>query len=502
MINKDLRPTSSARLQSVLQAIAGKIGRLSPGMQRWLKICALMLAALLLAFTVSVPLDLYSQCVFGIGCFVVALMLRRHTGRFQVLLLIALSLTISLRYMFWRVSSTLAFENWGDVIFGYALLAAEIYSLVVLCLGYLQTAWPLQRKPQLMTGPPSEWPTVDIFIPTYNESLDIVSLTILASQAIDWPKDKLRVHVLDDGRREEFRQFCDSAGVNYLTRDNNRHAKAGNLNEALKLTDGEFVAIFDADHVPTRSFLQICLGWFRKDVNLAMLQTPHFFFSPDPFEKNLNTFRSVPNEGELFYGLVQDGNDLWNATFFCGSCAVMRRSALMEIGGIAVETLTEDAHTALKMSRAGYNTAYLAIPQAAGLATESLARHIRQRVRWARGMAQIFRIDIRAAPMLPQRHAALLLWLATSDFPDRAAHFPVFRRAHLSCVGVDDLRLCVASCVASQPDEFHDPETISPFLLERGLRDGTGLVHHVAGVAGHGESQTGRIQCYREGGRD
>jgi cellulose synthase (UDP-forming) len=393
MINKDLRPTSSARLQSVLQAIAGKIGRLSPGMQRWLKICALMLAALLLAFTVSVPLDLYSQCVFGIGCFVVALMLRRHTGRFQVLLLIALSLTISLRYMFWRVSSTLAFENWGDVIFGYALLAAEIYSLVVLCLGYLQTAWPLQRKPQLMTGPPSEWPTVDIFIPTYNESLDIVSLTILASQAIDWPKDKLRVHVLDDGRREEFRQFCDSAGVNYLTRDNNRHAKAGNLNEALKLTDGEFVAIFDADHVPTRSFLQICLGWFRKDVNLAMLQTPHFFFSPDPFEKNLNTFRSVPNEGELFYGLVQDGNDLWNATFFCGSCAVMRRSALMEIGGIAVETLTEDAHTALKMSRAGYNTAYLAIPQAAGLATESLARHIRQRVRWARGMAQIFRID-------------------------------------------------------------------------------------------------------------
>ncbi|MFT2598211.1 hypothetical protein ACMWP3_25440, partial [Escherichia coli] len=83
-----------------------------------------------------------------------------------------------------------------------------------------------------------------------------------------------------------------------------------------------------ADHVPTRSFLQICMGWFYKDPKLAMLQTPHFFFSPDPFEKNLNTFRSVPNEGELFYGLVQDGNDLWNAAFFCGSCAVMRRTAL------------------------------------------------------------------------------------------------------------------------------------------------------------------------------
>ena len=101
----------------------------------------------------------------------------------------------------------------------------------------------------------------------------------------------------------------------------------------------------------------------------------------------------MPNEGELFYGLVQDGNDLWNATFFCGSCALLRRSMVEEIGGIAVETVTEDAHTALKLHRLGYTTAYLSIAQAAGLATESLSSHIGQRIRWARGMTQIFRID-------------------------------------------------------------------------------------------------------------
>ena len=157
--------------------------------------------------------------------------------------------------------------------------------------------------------------------------------------------------------------------------------------------EGEFVAIFDCDHIPTRSFLQVSIGWFLRDPKLAMLQTPHVFFSPDPFEKNLGTFRTTPNEGELFYGLIQDGNDLWNATFFCGSCAVLRRAPLLEVGGIAVETVTEDAHTALKMNRAGYNTAYLAIPQAAGLATESLSGHIGQRIRWARGMAQICRVD-------------------------------------------------------------------------------------------------------------
>ncbi|STT00033.1 cellulose synthase catalytic subunit [Klebsiella pneumoniae] len=116
---------------------------------------------------------------------------------------------------------------------------------------------------------------------------------------------------------------------------------------------GEFVSIFDCDHVPTRSFLQMTMGWFLKEKELAMMQTPHHFFSPDPFERNLGRFRKTPNEGTLFYGLVQDGNDMWDATFFCGSCAVIRRGPLDEIGGIAVETVTEDAHTSLRLHRRG-----------------------------------------------------------------------------------------------------------------------------------------------------
>jgi cellulose synthase (UDP-forming) len=210
---------------------------------------------------------------------------------------------------------------------------------------------------------------------------------------MDWPADKLRVHILDDGQREAFREFAAEVGVGYIIRPDNRHAKAGNLNHALAQTNGEFIAIFDCDHIPTRSFLQLTMGGFLRDQKLAIVQTPHHFFSPDPFERNLGTFRSVPNEGELFYGVIQDGNDLWNATFFCGSCAVIRRAPLEEVGGIAVETVTEDAHTALKLQRRGYNSAYINVPQAAGLATESLSAHIGQRIRWARGMAQIFRID-------------------------------------------------------------------------------------------------------------
>tara|TARA_R110000787_G_scaffold42536_6_gene104582 strand:- start:178 stop:1812 length:1635 start_codon:yes stop_codon:yes gene_type:complete len=217
--------------------------------------------------------------------------------------------------------------------------------------------------------------------------------TIIAALDMDWPRDRVRVMVLDDGKREEVKGMCDELGALYIRRPDNKHAKAGNINHALQYSNSEYVAIFDCDHVPTRSFLQVSMGWFLKDRKLSMMQTPHHFFSPDPFERNLGTFRQVPNEGELFYGLLQDGNDLWNATFFCGSCAVIRRSALDQIGGIAIETVTEDAHTSLKMQRKGWNTAYINLPQAAGRATESLAGHIKQRVRWARGMAQIFRTD-------------------------------------------------------------------------------------------------------------
>ena len=357
------------------------------------RVVAAVGAALLLALVVSVPLDLTGQLIFSAGSFGAALLLSRTPGRLTTLAMIVLSISASSRYMYWRVTDTVGFTNWVDACFGFGLLLAELYAFLVLLIGYFQTAWPLQRRPVPMPQDVDTWPSVDVFIPTYNEPLEVVKQTVFSAMQMDWPEDRLHVYVLDDGRREEFRDFCEELGVGYLTRDNNAHAKAGNINAALAVTDSEYVTIFDCDHIPTRSFLQICMGWFIRDPKLAMLQTPHHFFSPDPFEKNLDTFHAMPNEGELFYGIVQDGNDLWNAAFFCGSCAIIKRAPLLEVGGVAVETVTEDAHTALKLSRHGYNTAYLELPQAAGLATESLSAHVGQRIRWARGMAQICRVD-------------------------------------------------------------------------------------------------------------
>ncbi len=356
-------------------------------------VAGLALSAPLAAWCITQPLNWNSLFIFVLALWCLALVIRRLPGRMPALMLIALSVIVSCRYLWWRYTSTLHWDDPLDAGFGIALVVAETHSWLVLMLGYIQTAWPLRREPTPLPADTGSWPSVDLFIPTYNEDLSVVAPTVHAALNMDWPKGKLKVYILDDGKREAFREFAAACGAGYLTRPDNRHAKAGNLNHALARTDGELLALFDCDHVPARSFLQLTVGGFLKDRRLALVQTPHHFFSPDPFERNLGIFRSLPNENILFYGLIQDGNDTWDATFFCGSCAVLRRSAVEEIGGFAVETVTEDAHTALRLHRAGYASAYLRIPQAAGLATESLAAHIGQRMRWARGMVQIFRRD-------------------------------------------------------------------------------------------------------------
>jgi cellulose synthase (UDP-forming) len=379
-----------------------------------LRLAFLLAAAVVFFFLAVLPLTWPQQAVCGILTLFMSLALARSSDSYLITLtLMMMSMFCTFRYGYWRLTQTAHFfqdpaNHWGalDAFFIMSLVLAETYAFIILFLGYFQTIWPLRRAPVALPEREEEWPHVDVLIPTYNEPLDVVRFTALGALNMDWPADKLHVYLLDDGRRKEFEQFAFEAGVGYRIRPDNSHAKAGNINIALKSMGSPYVAIFDCDHVPTRSFLQMTLGWMLRDPNLAMLQTPHHFYSPDPFERNLGQFRVIPNEGELFYGIVQDGNDFWNATFFCGSCAVLRRKALDEIGGIAVETVTEDAHTSLRMQMNGWGTAYINIPQAAGLATERLSAHVGQRIRWARGMIQILRIDnplFAAGLKFPQR---------------------------------------------------------------------------------------------------
>ncbi|MBY6258417.1 UDP-forming cellulose synthase catalytic subunit [Phytobacter diazotrophicus] len=355
-----------------------------------LLVLAMLPVALLVIIT---PMDSQKQYIFGLLSIGVLFLMGFSKKRSVSVIMVVMSVLLSTRYMYFRLTQTLHFNSEIETILGMGLFLAEVYVWVMLLLSYLQTVWPLKREIVPLPDDMTQWPTVDVYIPTYNEPLDVVRDTVLAAQCIDYPRDKMNIYLLDDGKRREFAVFAADVGVGYITRNDNNHAKAGNLNHAMKLTQGELITVFDCDHVATRIFLQATVGGFLKDPKLALVQTPHYFYSPDPFERNLSVGRNIPNEGSLFYGPIQQGNDNWNATFFCGSCAVIRRSALEEIGGFAVETVTEDAHTALKLQRRGWSSAFLDIPLAAGLATERLVLHVIQRTRWARGMTQIFRLD-------------------------------------------------------------------------------------------------------------
>ena len=323
--------------------------------------------------------------------FAAALLLSRRRKRGATLAMVVLSLAATARYLYWRISTTIGGEWSVDAVLGGILLLAELYACAMLVLAYWQSIAGLKRKPLPMPDDVAHWPSVDVYIPTYNEPLDVVRATVYAALAIDWPKDRLHVYLLDDGRRTAFRDFAREVGAGYVTRPTTSTPRRATSTTPCASppanTSPSSTATTCRRARSCRSPWAGCCAtraspWCRRRTTSIRRIRTAGTCAP----------RASPRS-ELFYGVIQPGLDTWNATFFCGSCAVLRRKALEEVSGIAVETVTEDAHTALKLHRRGWRTAYLAVPQAAGLETETLAAHVGQRIRWARGMAQIFRVD-------------------------------------------------------------------------------------------------------------
>jgi cellulose synthase (UDP-forming) len=371
---------------------------------QWLILLMLLLSVPL----VITPLEIWQQAIVAVLLVILGQVVVRiesqqsdeSTSEYLHLFLVWVSLVTTFRYLYYRTSYTLNFNSWLNGIFCVLLFASELYAILTLVLAYFQTLKLQDREPIALSNfPQDQWFKVDIYIPTYNEDVEIVRKTVLGALAIDYPEDKKRVYVLDDGRaekykarREELRQMCEDLGCALLTRDNNDHAKAGNINTAFRRTEGDLVLILDCDHIPSRQFLQHTVGFFFNP-KVAFVQTPHWFYNPDPFERNLFTGGRVPVGNELFYKVLQKGNDFWNAAFFCGSAAVIRKEYALQIGGIATETVTEDCHTAFRLHSLGYESVYYDKIMVAGLAPEKFSSYVGQQVRWARGMAQILRLE-------------------------------------------------------------------------------------------------------------
>jgi cellulose synthase/poly-beta-1,6-N-acetylglucosamine synthase-like glycosyltransferase/tetratricopeptide (TPR) repeat protein len=264
----------------------------------------------------------------------------------------------------------------------WGLYTAEVHGAVLL-FSYFYQVWNTRKIP---TKEPLEGRTVDVFLPTYNEDAQLVRGTIQALLAIEYPH---RVYVLDDGQRDEIRALAESMGAEYIARDENIHAKAGNINHALEQTSGEFVAIFDADHIPSKRFLHQTLGFFR-DPEVAFVQTPHAFYN---FRSFCSSWSSKATkyweEGTLFHRMVQTAKTHANANIFCGSSAVFRRAALEDVGLIATETITEDMHTGLRLHANGWKSIGIPDRLVAAQAAHDLSTYQTQRLRWCEGNMSI-----------------------------------------------------------------------------------------------------------------
>ena len=406
-------------------------------MRKFITIALWALASAAVMALVTLPISLETQLIAGMSMLVamMALKLVRPDGVWRLIAL-AFGTAIVMRYVYWRTTSTLPPLNQPEnFIPGFLLYLAEMYSVMMLALSLFVVAQPLPPRPSRARST-DHLPTVDVFIPSYNEEPELLANTIAAAVAMDYPADRFKVWLLDDGgtvqkrnatklgdanaamrRHVELQKLCQEFGVNYLTRERNEHAKAGNMNNALAHSTGELIAVFDADHAPARDFLRETVGYFNDDPRLFLCQTPHFFLNPDPVERNLRTFEKMPSENEMFYGIIQRGLDKWNAAFFCGSAAVLRRAALLETNGFSGVSITEDCETALELHARGWHSIYVDKPLIAGLQPSTFASFVGQRSRWAQGMMQIMRFrfpPLKRGLSIPQRlcyMSSTLFWL-------------------------------------------------------------------------------------------
>ena len=329
--------------------------------------------------------------------------------------LVAAFLIAGIGYFAWRPGTF----NPDAMVFSALLYGAELFGFACTVL-YLVIGWRLRRRlPQPV--PPNA--TVAVFVPTLHEPVDVVRRTLMAAQRV---KHAHEVWLLDDGDRLEMHVLAEELGCRYLARTSNRHGKAGNLDNALRHTTAEFIALFDADHAPAPTFLEETLGFFA-DARVAFVQTPQDFYNLDSFQHRLDRRDSlVWNEQTLFFRVIQAGHDRLNSAQFCGSCAVLRRKALDDVGGFSAGAATADIHTSIRLHKRGWRSVYYARSLAFGLAPGSAIPFLERRLRQGRGAMAAWRqerVVFGRGLTLGQRVSYLATMLAYFEGWQRSIYF-------------------------------------------------------------------------------
>ncbi len=313
---------------------------------------------------------------------------------FSRLLAVLLVHLLTAGYLAWRWSHTLPTIGlspavlWPWVFFAAEAIAIlyEVWSLSVLVRLTDHSFEADQYERTLRTN--SRLPSVDVLIPTYSENAKILERTIRAATALDYPADRLRIWLLDDGKRPWLPELCARFGVDCVVRPSNEHGKAGNLNYAFPRTSGEYLLVIDADFELQPSFLYRTLGFLMFRTNVGLVQTPQHFRNPDPVQYNLCGGQAWTEEQYFFMTMTQSARDAYENAFCVGSGWLVPRARLAELGGFPQSSICEDLEISYVLKGRGWRTLFLNEPLAIGLAPESVPEYIKQRARWCSGTIQ------------------------------------------------------------------------------------------------------------------
>jgi len=292
-------------------------------------------------------------------------------------------------YFIWRLFFTLPHGFSVGLVFGILLLIVEFTALVntVLIKILFSTDKNLKLEKDNVF---KELPEIDIFVATYNESVDILKRTLFAAKDINYPKEKVNIYVGDDGSREEVKVLCQENGINYVTRDDHKGAKAGNINNLLKNSSSDLILTLDADMIPSKEIINKMV-YFFEDSKTGFVQSPQVFYNHDIFQYNLNVGEFIPNEQDFFMRTILEKRAAYNAVLHVGCNAIFSRKAIEDIGGIPTSSITEDMATGMLIQAKEYKSFFVNEPLAIGLTVENVRDLIKQRDRWLRGSIQVFK---------------------------------------------------------------------------------------------------------------
>lgn len=305
---------------------------------------------------------------------------------------------LTARYLHWRVTATLNLDSPLAAALSVLLLACELW---LLAHGFLQLLFSLAPERPDPSGQadfssdPQVLPTVEVLVPSYGEPLEVVERCLRGCCALRYPH--VRVWLLDDAGRPELAALAGRLGCRYSSREQRQHAKAGNLNHVLPRLEGELIAVFDADVVPVREFLERTVAPFR-DPDVGLVQTPQTYMNADPVIRNLGLERWLLPDEESFYRWIEPVRQRLGAVVCAGTSFVVRRQALLAVGGFETGTPSEDLATGIRLTAAGWRLLFLPEKLSAGLAPLTLAALARQRCRWASGTLATLRTG--ANPLL------------------------------------------------------------------------------------------------------